>query len=51
MTKFTNFEKILCYLYPGLMNPSWTQIKLGGERAVKLFNGYKKFIQSDLMKA
>jgi hypothetical protein len=51
MTKFTNFEKILCYQYPGLMNPSWSQIKLGGERAVKLFNGYKKFIQSDLMKA
>jgi hypothetical protein len=46
MTKFTNFEKILCYQYPGLMNPPWAQVKLGGQPAVKLFNDYKKFIQT-----
>ncbi|OHB51453.1 MAG: hypothetical protein A2Y12_08525 [Planctomycetes bacterium GWF2_42_9] len=51
MTKFTNFEKILCYQYPGLMNPPWAQVKLGGQRAVNLFNDYKKFIESDLLKA
>ncbi|MEN6384262.1 MAG: DUF4434 domain-containing protein [Phycisphaerales bacterium] len=48
MTKFTNFEKILCYQYPGLMNPSWAQIKPGGPRTVKLYDSYKKFIQSHL---
>jgi len=47
MTKFTNFEKILCYQYPGLMNPPWTQVKLGGQPAINLFNDYKKFIEID----
>ena len=44
-SRFDNFEKILCYQYPGLMTPPWAQIKLGGQSAVNLFNAYKKFIE------
>jgi hypothetical protein len=29
------------------MNPPWTQIKLGGQPAVNLFNDYKKFIETE----
>jgi hypothetical protein len=43
--RFDNFEKILCYQYPGLMTAPWAQIKLGGQPAVDLFNDYKKFIE------
>jgi hypothetical protein len=45
-SRFDNFEKILCYQYPGLMTPPWAQIKLGGQLAVNLFNDYKKFIKT-----
>jgi hypothetical protein len=44
--KFNKFEKILCYQFPGLMNPPWSKFKLGGQRAVDLFNDYKKYYES-----
>ena len=42
--RFPNFEKILCYQYPGLMNSPDMSIKPGGENTVKLFMDYKKYL-------
>lgn len=44
MKMLPNFEKILCYQYPGLMNAPWARRKPGGNRTVKLFNDYKSFL-------
>ena len=42
LQRFSGFEKILCYQFPGLMNAPWASIKPGGEDTVRLFNEYKK---------
>ena len=41
---FENFEKICCYSYTGLMNAGWQSVKPGGERTVKLYNDYMKYL-------
>jgi Domain of unknown function (DUF4434) len=41
---FDNFEKICCYSYTGLMNAPWQTAKPGGERTVKLYNDYRKYL-------
>jgi hypothetical protein len=43
---FDNFEKICCYSYTGLMNAGWQTAKPGGERTVKLYNDYLKYLTS-----
>ena len=43
--RFPNFEKILCYQYPGLMNSPGMSIKPGGENTVQLFLDYKKYLK------
>jgi len=43
---FTNFEKILCYQYQGLMTDPAEKITLGGAKAVQLFNDYKKYFST-----
>ena len=42
--RFTNFEKIICYQFPGLMNAPWMTLKPGGPDTVKLFQDYTKFL-------
>ena len=42
---FDNFEKICCYSYTGLMNAGWQTAKPGGERTVKLYNDYLKYLK------
>lgn len=44
--RFKNFEKIICYQFPGLMNSPEMSIKPGGERTVKLYQDYKKYYDS-----
>ena len=44
--RFPNFEKILCYQYPGLLNSPDASIKPGGENTVKLYLDYKKYLDS-----
>ena len=44
--RFPNFEKILCYQYPGLMNSPSMSLKPGGENTVKLYLDYKKYLDS-----
>jgi len=43
---FDNFEKICCYSYTGLMNAGWQTAKPGGERTVKFYDDYKKYLDS-----
>jgi hypothetical protein len=44
--RFPNFEKIICYQYPGLMNSPDMSIKPGGENTVKLYLDYKHYLDS-----
>ncbi len=44
LLRFPNFEKILCYQYPGLMTHPHADIRLGGDAAVKLYNDYRAFL-------
>lgn len=44
--RFPNFEKIICYQYPGLLNSPDMSIKPGGENTVKLYLDYKKYLDS-----
>jgi len=46
LCKFTNFEHILCYQFPGLMNAPWATEKPGGEATVKLYTDYYNFLKS-----
>lgn len=41
--RFKNFEKILCYQFPGLMSSPEMSIKPGGEKTVRLYLDYKKY--------
>ena len=41
---FDNFEKICCYSYTGLMNAGWQTAKPGGEKTVRLYNDYMKYL-------
>lgn len=43
---FDNFEKILCYQFPGVFNDPEMSVRIGEERTVGLFNGYKKYLDS-----
>jgi len=44
LTRFPNFEKILCFQFPGLMNAPWASLKPGGPDTVKLYENYKKYL-------
>ncbi|MEW6234636.1 MAG: DUF4434 domain-containing protein [Candidatus Omnitrophota bacterium] len=44
LVRFPNFEKILCFQYPGLMNAQWASLKPGGPDTVKLYEDYKKYL-------
>jgi hypothetical protein len=44
--RFPNFEKILCYQFPGLLNSPGMSIKPGGENTVKLFLDYKNYLDT-----
>ncbi len=43
LTRFPNFEKILCFQFSGLMNAPWMSRKPGGEATVKLYRDYKQY--------
>lgn len=42
---FDNFEKVLCYQFPGVFNDPKMSIRIGEERTVKLFNDYKEYLK------
>ena len=46
LNMFDNFEKICCYAYTGLMNAGWQTSAPGGERTIRLYNDYMKYLVS-----
>jgi len=44
LQRFPNFEKIVCYQYPGLINSPEMSIKPGGSPTVKLYTDYKAYL-------
>ena len=42
---FDNFEKILCYQFPGVFNDPKMSIRIGEARTIDLFNGYMKYLK------
>jgi hypothetical protein len=45
MRRFPNFEKILCYQYPGMFNSSESRMKPGGAPTVTLYHDYQQYLQ------
>ena len=48
LEKYSNFETILCYQFPGLMNAPWMSRKPGGEATVKMYQDYQKYLAGGL---
>lgn len=46
MGRFPNFEKILCYQYPGIFNQPSLRITPGGPATVTLFRDYAHYLES-----
>lgn len=44
--RFPNFEKVICYQFPGIFTPPWARKKPGGEETVKLFNDYLDYLRA-----
>lgn len=43
---FDNFEKILCYQFPGVFNDPEMSIRIGEERTIELFKGYQEYLRA-----
>ena len=43
-----NFEKIICYQFPGMFNPEWAAIQPGGPDTVRLHNDYRNYVAKAL---
>lgn len=46
MRRFPNFEKILCYQYPGIFNQPGLRITPGGPATVVLYRDYSHYLES-----
>lgn len=49
LTLFDNFEKILCYQFPGVFNDPEMSIRIGEEKTIGLFNDYRSYRERVLM--
>lgn len=45
LQRFPNFEKILCYQYPGIFNSPTTKVQPGGAATVVLYRDYQAYLQ------
>jgi len=45
LRQFPDFEKILCYQYPGIFNAPQSRIKPGGYRTVTLYQDYMNYLE------
>lgn len=45
---FKNFEKILCYQFPGVFNDPKMSIRIGEERTLHLFKQYKQYLEKTM---
>ena len=50
LNRFQNFEKILCYQFPGLFNAPWASRKPGGKETVKLYMDYRDYYKKQKRK-
>jgi len=46
LTRFPNFEKTLCYQYPGIFNSPASAVKPGGPRTVALYREYQQYLKT-----
>ncbi len=46
--RFPNFEKIVCYQFPGIFNAPEARIKPGGPATVKLYEDYKNYLKKNM---
>jgi hypothetical protein len=46
LTRFNNFEKVICYQYPGVFNDPAMSISIGEPSATKLFLDYQLYIRN-----
>lgn len=44
LNMFDNFEKILCYQFPGVFNDPEMSVRIGEERTVELFKDYQEYL-------
>lgn len=44
LERFTMFEKIICYQFPGLFNAPGSRLTPGGPATVRLFNAYQDYL-------
>ena len=47
LDRFSNFEKVLCYQFPGLLNSPAARRTPGGAETVKLYNDYRRRLHVD----
>lgn len=47
LDRFSNFEKVLCYQFPGLLNSPASRRTPGGAETVKLYNDYRRRLHVD----
>jgi hypothetical protein len=45
LTRWDNFEKVICYQYPGVFNDPAASLRVGEEATVKLYCDYKKYLE------
>jgi len=46
LQRFPNFEKILCYQYPGIFNSPTTKVQPGGAPTVVLYKDYQNYLET-----
>lgn len=46
LQRFPNFEKILCYQYPGIFNSPTTKVQPGGASTVVLYRDYQSYLKT-----
>lgn len=46
LQRFPNFEKILCYQYPGIFNSPTTRVQPGGAPTVVLYKDYEDYLKT-----
>ncbi len=46
LTLLDNFEKVLCYQYPGVFNRPGASVRIGEPRTEKLYKDYRKYLKT-----
>jgi hypothetical protein len=45
LAHWDNFEKVICYQYPGVFNDPAASVRVGEEATVKLYRDYEKYLE------